>query len=58
MVIPSALTNVLATFQRELNRLLRWLLVLKVVIDTILVIDDDGGMVVVAYIDDVHVAIK
>jgi hypothetical protein len=53
MVMPLGLTNSPGTFQREINCILRPLLGMELVIDTKVVIDDDGGMVVVAYIDDI-----
>jgi len=58
MVMPFGLTKAPATFQREINRILRTLLRMELVIDTKLAIDDDGGMVVVAYIDDILIATK
>jgi hypothetical protein len=58
IVMPCGLTIALATFQREVNRILRLLLGMKLVIDTKLAIDDDGGMVVVAYIHDILIATK
>jgi len=58
MVMPFVLTNAPATFQREINCILRPLLGRELVIDTKVAIDDDGGMVVVAYIDDILIATK
>jgi len=58
MVMPFGLTNAPATFQREINRILRPLLRMELVINTREEIDKDGGMVVVAYIDDVLIATK
>jgi transcription initiation factor IIE alpha subunit len=54
--MPFGLCNALATFQREINRILRPLLRLKLVITTDVHIDEDEGMVVVAYIDDTLIA--
>jgi len=56
MVMPFGLTNAPATFQREINRILRPLLAMELVINTKDQIDKDGGMVVVAYVDDILIA--
>jgi hypothetical protein len=53
LVMPFGLCNTPATFQREINRILRPLLGIELVIKTDVHIDEDGGMVVVAYIDDI-----
>jgi len=58
MVMPFGITNAPATFQREINRILRPLLGIEVVINTKIHVDDDEGMVVVAYIDDILIATK
>jgi len=58
MVMSFGLTNASARFQREINRILQPLLGMELVIDTKLGIDDDGEMVVVAYIDDNLIATK
>jgi len=47
-VLPFGLTNAPATFQRELNRVLRPVLGIQFVINTKIHIDKDEGMVVVA----------
>jgi len=56
MVMPFGLTNAPATFQQEINRILRPLLGMEFVITTKDQIDKDGGMVVVAYIDNILIA--
>jgi len=58
LVMPFGLTNAPATFQREVNRRLRSVLGLELVINTGIELDEDEGMVVVAYIDDILIATK
>jgi len=58
MVMPFGLTNAPTTFQREINQILRPLLEMELVIDKKLALDDNGGMIVVAYIDDILIATK
>jgi len=58
MVMPFGLSNAPATCQREINRILRPLLGMELVIKTDVHIDKDDGMVVVAYIDDTLIATK
>jgi len=58
LAMPFGLCNAPATFQREINRILRPLLGLELVIKTGVHIDEDDGMVVVAYIDDILIATK
>jgi len=58
MVMPFGLTNAPATFPQDINRILRPLLGMELVINTREEIDKDGGMVVVAYIDDISIATK
>jgi len=58
LVMPFGLCNAPATFQREINRILRPLLSIELVIKTDVHIDEDEGMVVVAYIDDILIATK
>jgi len=58
MVMPFGLCNAPTTFQREINRILRPLLGIELVINTETHIDEDEGMVVVAYIDDILIATK
>jgi hypothetical protein len=58
LVMPFGLCNALATFQKEINRILRPLLGLEQVIQTDVHVDEDQGMVVVVYLDDVLIASK
>jgi hypothetical protein len=58
MVMPFGWTNAPATIQREINCILRPLLGMELVIDTKVAIEEDGGMVVVAYVNDILIATK
>jgi hypothetical protein len=58
IVMPFGLANGPATFQREINRILRPVLGIELVINQEIHIDEDNGMVVVAYIDDIIIATK
>ena len=58
LVMPFGLCNAPATFQTEINRILRPLLGLELVIKIDIHVDEDQGMVVVAYIDDILIATK
>jgi len=58
MVMPFGLTNAPTPFQREINRILRPLLGIEFVIKTDVNIEEDAGMVVVAYVDDIVIATK
>jgi len=52
------LTNEQASFQREMNRILWPLHGIELVIDSNIHIDEDNGMVVVAYIEDILITPK
>jgi hypothetical protein len=58
LLITFRLTNALATFQREVNRILKPVLGIELVINKEISIDEDGRMVVVAYIDDILTVTK
>jgi len=58
LVMPFGLTNAPATFQWEINRILRLLFGIELVLNTKVDIDADNGMVVVAYIDNISIATK
>jgi hypothetical protein len=56
--MPFGPSSAPAMFQREINRILHPLLGMELVINLKLGIDDDGAMVVVAYIKDILIATK
>jgi hypothetical protein len=58
LVMLFGLCNAPATFQSEINWILRPLLGLELIIETDIHLPDDQGMVVVAYIDDILIATK
>jgi len=58
IVMPFGLCNAPETIQGEINRILRPLLGIELVLNTETHIEEDGGMVVVAYIDDILIATK
>jgi len=58
MVMPLGLTNAPTTFQCEINIMFRPLLGLELVINTREEIDQDEGMVVVAYMDNILIATR
>jgi hypothetical protein len=58
MVLPFGICNEPATFDREINTILHPLVGLKVFIITDVHIDDNEGLVVVAYINDISIATK
>lgn len=56
LVMPYGLCNAPVTFKREINRILRPLFEIELVIDTKTHINEDEGMVVVAFLDDISIA--
>jgi hypothetical protein len=50
------LTNAPVTFKREINRILRPLIPMELCMDTMVALNGDRGMVVVASIDDSVIA--
>jgi len=58
MVMPFGLPNASATFQMEMNRILRSVLGIELVINTKVHIDEDNGLVVVVYIEDILIATR
>jgi len=57
-VMPFGLTNAAAIFQTEINQILRPVLRVELVINTKIHIDQDEGMVVVVYNDDIIIVTK
>jgi hypothetical protein len=58
MVMPFGLSIAPGRFQREINRIVRPLLGLELVIKSDVHVDEDEGIVVVAYIDNILIATK
>jgi len=58
MFLPLGHCNAPDTFKRDINRILRSLSGFELVIKTDVLPDEDKGMVVVAYIDDITIATK
>lgn len=58
LVMPFGLCNAPATFLREINRILRLLPGIELVINTETSSDEHDGMVVLAYVDDILIATK
>ena len=58
LVMPFGLCNAPATFQMEINRILRPLLGLELVIKRDVHISEDEGVVVVIYIDTILITTK
>ena len=58
VVMPFGLTNAPASFEREINRGLQPLLALELVINKKIDVDEDGGLVVIAYIQNILIATK
>jgi len=58
MVLPFALTNVPASLQSKIQFILQPLLGIELLINLMETLDEDNGMVVVAYINDILIATK
>jgi len=58
LVMPFGVCNAPTTCQREINRISQPVLGLELVMKTDVHINEDEGMVVVAYIDDILIATK
>lgn len=58
LAMPLGLCYARATFEREINRILRPLVRLELVIKPDIHSDEDDGMVIVAYIDAIFTATK
>jgi len=58
MVMPFGSTNTPVTCQQEMNKILRPLLGLELVVNSKEELDKDGGMVVVVYINNILLAMK
>jgi len=58
LAMPFGFTNASATFQRQINHIVQYLLGMEQGIKSTVTANGDGGMVVMAYLDDILIAMN